>query len=126
MLGIFGDIQPPLTGSYASVITGLPLLISNIVRLITVVAGIWMFFNIIAAGFIYLTAAGDREKLTRALNMIWHSIVGLVIIMMAFAIAGVISQLLYGDPGTILRPVIYGPGRAGPEIEVWLPVEPVD
>lgn len=115
MIGIFGNIETPFgktgfTGDYASLTTGLPLFISNIVRLITIAAGIWMFFNLLIAGFTYLTASGNQEQIAKAWNMIWQSLVGLVIIVAAFAVTGIISQLLFGDPGAILKPAIYGPG----------------
>lgn len=117
--GIFGTIENPLgtafgeAGQYATVTSGLPLLISNIVRLVTVVAGLWMFFNFITAGFTYITAGGEAEKINRAWQMIWQSLIGLVIVVAAFVIAGIASQFLFGDVKTILNPVIYGPGKAG-------------
>lgn len=119
MFGIFGPITNPLgttfgkAGGYASVEGGLPLLISNVVRLITVLAGLWMFFNLLTAGFMYLTSNGEAEKVARAWNMIWQSLVGLLVIVASFAITGVISQLLFGDPKAILEPALYGPGKAG-------------
>lgn len=117
--GIFGTIENPLgtafgeAGQYSTVTSGLPLLISNIVRLVTVVAGLWMFFNFITAGFTYITAGGEAEKINRAWQMIWQSLIGLVIVVAAFVIAGIASQFLFGDVKTILNPVIYGPGKAG-------------
>lgn len=118
MLGIFGDITSPFgagraftaAGDYADISKGLPLFISTVVRMITIAGGIWMFFNLLIAGFMYLTANGSQETIGKAWNMIWQSLVGLVIIAAAFAITGVISQLLFGDAFTILKPVIYGPG----------------
>ena len=116
MLSIFGDIKNPLGNqfaqavSYGSVQSGLPLLITNAVRLITIGGGIWMFFNLIIAGFMYISSNGEAEKINKAWAMIWQSLFGLLIIVSAFAITGVISQLLFGDAGTILKPVIYGPG----------------
>lgn len=117
LLGIFGPIKNPLSETfgvkeYETVTTGLPLFISNIVRLITVVAGLWMFFNLITAGFTYLTAGAEAEKINKAWAMIWQSILGLAVIVSAFAVTAIISQLLFGDYTTILKPVIYGPGSA--------------
>lgn len=115
MTGIFGSVDNPLSNafgvsSYASVTTGLPLLISNIVRIITIGAGIWMFTNLLVAGFMYITSNGEQEKILKAWNIIWQSLMGLLIIVAAFAITGIISLLLYGNTSTILTPVIYGPG----------------
>jgi len=117
-LGIFGTIENPLgtafgeADQYSTVTSGLPLLISNIVRLVTLAAGIWMFFNFIIAGLTYITAGGQTEKINQAWAMIWQSLVGLIIVVAAFAITALASQILFGSPGVILNPVIYGPGKA--------------
>lgn len=116
MLGIFGEVKSPFgtaagfAGEYADVSSGLPLFISTAVRMITISGGLWMFFNLLIAGFMYLTASGNQEQIAKAWNMIWQSLVGLVIIVAAFALTGIISQLLFGDAKTILIPAIYGPG----------------
>lgn len=112
---IFGTIDNPLSGkfgigSYKDVTTGLPLLISNVVRLVTIAGGIWMFGNLLVAGFMYLTAGGETEKVNKAWAMIYQSMIGLVVIVGAFAITGVISLLLYGSVTAILQPTIFGPG----------------
>lgn len=117
-LGIFGTIENPLgtafgeAGQYASVETGFGLLLTNIVRLITIAAGLWSFANMLVAGFIYITANAEAEKLVMAWAKIWQSLIGLIIIVGAFALTGIISKLLFGDPMTIINPVIYGPGKA--------------
>jgi len=117
MLGIFGEIETPFKGGnsgftdkYADVTTGLPLFISNIVRMITIVGGLWMFFNLLIAGFTYMAANGSQEQIAKAWNMIWQSMLGLLIIAVAFVITGIISLMLFGDVKTILSPAIYGPG----------------
>lgn len=117
MLSIFGTIKNPLgnqfkdAGPYSTVTTGLPLFISNIVRVITLAGGIWMFFNLLTAGFMYITSNGEAEKINKAWAIIWQSLIGLLIIVAAFAVTGIISLLLFGDAGTILKPTLYGPGK---------------
>lgn len=119
MFGIFGTIENPLgmtfgeAGGYASVETGFGLLLTNIVRLITIAAGLWSFVNLLIGGFTYITANAEAEKLVMAWAKIWQSLIGLIIIVGAFALTGIISQLLFGSYTTILNPVIYGPGNAG-------------
>ena len=69
MYGIFGTIDNPLgttfgeAGGYASVESGFGLLLTNIVRLITIAAGLWSFANILVAGFTYITPNPPPEKL---------------------------------------------------------------
>lgn len=108
---IIGNIKNPLELSYGSAIgnQGLIKFFTNIVRLMFVVAGIWAFLNIIVAGFEYISAGGDSKKLTAAWSRIWHSLMGLVIIVGSFALAALFGYLIFGDAGFILHPTIYGP-----------------
>ena len=114
--GIFGTIKSPLGDAfpqaavYGTITAGLPKFISNVVQLVTIAAGIWMFGNLLTAGFMYLTSSGETEKVNKAWGMIYQSLIGLLIIVAAFAITGVASQLLFGNPNAILEPKIFGPG----------------
>lgn len=111
---IVGQITNPLP-LYGGVVgtTGGPgaliLFFTNILRLIFVAAGIWAFFNIIVAGFQYMTAAGDTKALNAAWDRIWQSLLGLILIVGSFALAALFSYLIFGDPGFILNPKVYGP-----------------
>lgn len=109
---IIGNIKNPLESSYGTFNEpgkGLILLFTNLLRLIFVVAGIFAFINIIIAGFQYMSAAGDSKALTAAWARIWQTLIGLVIIVVSFALAALFGYLIFGDPGYILRPSIYGP-----------------
>ena len=92
-------------------VTKLPLFISNLLKLITIGAGIFVVINFVLAGFNYITAAGDEKKIETALAMITNSVIGLAIIAGSYVLAGIVSYLVFGDPTTILKPVIYGPGQ---------------
>ena len=87
------------------------MFMSNILRLVFVVAGIFAFFNFIIAGFQYMNAGGDSKSLTAAWDRIWQSLIGLVIIVGSFAVAALIGQVFFGRPEAILSPMIYGPGN---------------
>ncbi len=111
---IIGSVTNPLPAQYKNVIGsgssgGLILFLSNVLRLIFVVAGIFAFFNFIIAGFQYMNAGGDSKSLTAAWDRIWQSLVGLVLIVGSFAAAALIGQVFFGKPDAILNPMIYGP-----------------
>lgn len=106
---IVGTISNPLTG-YGSVETGLTAFLSNILRLIFVVAGMYALVNLIIAGFEYMTAAGDAKKLTSAWSRIWQTLLGLAIIAGSFVLAAIFGYILFGNPMFMLSPAIYGPG----------------
>lgn len=109
---IVGQVTNPfLNQSYGNIDSGNGLggLIGNGLRLFFVVAGLLALFNFIVAGFQYMTAAGDAKALQQAWSRIWLSLVGLVIIVLSFAMAAVFGQLIFGDPLFMLRPQIYRP-----------------
>lgn len=108
---IVGKITNPLLTPYGNFNVGLALFISNILRLVFVAAGIYALFNLIIAGYGYMTAGGDAKQLTAAWNRIWQTLLGLVIIVGSFALAALFGYLIFGDATFILNPKIYGPGR---------------
>ncbi len=114
MAGLLGDpINNPLQtinpGGYQDV-TDLPRFISNVTTIIFAGAGIYAFFNLIFAGFTYITSAGDQKKIEAAVTSINMSLIGLVVMVGAAALTGVISYVLFGSATAILSPKITGPG----------------
>lgn len=111
---IVGEIKSPIT-TYGGVTQaqggGLILFLTNILRIIFIAAGIFAFFNIIGAGFGFMTAGGDSKKITQAWDKMWQSLLGLVLIVGSFALAALFGQLVFGDPKFILSPQIFGPGQ---------------
>lgn len=60
--------------------------INNILNTIYFVSGVIAVVMIIVAGFHYVTSAGDSAKITKAKNTITYAVVGIVVILLAFAI----------------------------------------
>jgi len=120
LYSIFGDIKNPLgttfgdAKGYASVQGGLGLLITNLIKLTTIGAGIWFLINLVTAGIMYIGSNGEAEKITLAWGKIWQSLIGLLIIVSALTLTAIISKVFFGDYSTILNPVIYGPGEVAP------------
>lgn len=109
---VFGTVNNPLPAAYGNVNTpngGIVLFLSNILRFVFIVAGIYALLNFIIAGFTWMGAAGDTKATTAAWNRIWQTLLGLVIIVGAFAIAALVGQIIFGDASFILKPTIYGP-----------------
>jgi len=114
---LFGKIKNPLQsidpagyGEINDPNAGLVVFMSNIIKVITIGAGVFAFVNLIIAGFTYISAGNDSKKTSEAWSKIYMSLIGLLIIVSSFAIAGIVGQLMYGDPSAILNPKIYGPG----------------
>lgn len=111
---IIGTVTNPLPAQYKNIIGagsggGLIFFLSNILRLVFVIAGIFAFFNFIIAGFQYMNAGGDAKSVSAAWERIWQSLLGLAIIVGSFAIAALMGQVFFGDVTAILSPSIYGP-----------------
>jgi hypothetical protein len=88
---------------------GLIVFISNIIKLATVIAGIWVLFNFITAGFTYITSQGESKAATQVKDQITNSVSGLVFIIGAYTVIALISYFLFGKADYILNPTLVGP-----------------
>lgn len=103
---VIGTVQNPLTKYAGTQGQGLFKFISNVMKFAGTIAGIYMVFQLIIAGYSYISASGDPKKAEAAWAMIWQSILGIVIVASAFAIAALVERF---TGIKILTPVIYGP-----------------
>lgn len=116
MIQIFGQIRLPDTFRYGAIGAagfegkGPVLFLNNIIRLLIVVAGLFAFFNLVLAGYGFLSAGDDPKKMASAWSKIWQSIMGLLFIVGSFVLAAIFGWLLFGDAGAILNIKIHGPG----------------
>ena len=101
------DNPSPAYGSIAE--GGLTLLISNVLRLVFVVAGLFALVNLVLAGFQFMSAGGDSKAIEKAWGKIWQSFLGLIIVVGSFALTALFGYLIFGDAGYIFNPKIYGP-----------------
>lgn len=114
---VFGTIEAPAgVAEYnaAAGETGIGLLafFSNMIRIATVAAGVWVMVNFILAGWSYITSAGEVKAHTEAAMRMTYSVVGLAVIVGAYTLTAIVSLVLFGDAGYILSPTFQGP--AGP------------
>lgn len=72
-------------GSYKE--TDINFLASDIVQLVLSVLGVLFVVFMIYAGYLWLTAAGNEQRVSRAKTIIFQSILGLVIVIGAYAIS---------------------------------------
>lgn len=106
----FGSVAPPPgVVKYGNFSTGLMQFVNNVLYVIIIGAGIFALFNIILAGYNFLSAGGDSKKIEQAWGRIWQSLLGLVFVAGAFVLAAIFGWLIFGDPKVILNPKIYGP-----------------
>lgn len=73
----------------------LPALVGNIINVFIGLLGIIFVVLIVYAGFLYMTAAGEDDKVSRAKDMLRNGVIGLILILAAYAISNfVVSALL--------------------------------
>jgi len=110
MLQIFGTITEPSPlakfGSIGPGGYGLGNFLNLILKIMIVGAGIYTVFNIISAGYDFLSAGDDPKKVTGAWNKIWQSGLGLAVAAGSFVLAGIFGKIIFGDWTAILSPKI--------------------
>jgi hypothetical protein len=112
----FGNINNPLTTLAPNVTNysggqgqGLFFLAQSLLKFTIVIAGLFTFWNLIQAGFMFLSAGGEAKNITKAWDKIWQSIVGLLIVAASFILAGVFGYLIFGDATALLKLQLFAP-----------------
>ncbi len=73
----------------------LPTMVGKIINIVLGFIGILLLGYILFAGFTYMTAGGDSKKVDTAVAMIKNAVIGLLIVVAAFAISNfVLSSLI--------------------------------
>lgn len=100
----FGQITAPtsVTGIDAEKLPG--LLIDMAFKGLIAGAMIYSVFNIIFAGYDFISAGDDPKKVTAAWGKIYQTVLGLAIAVGAFVIAAIFGRILFGDAYNILQP----------------------
>ena len=102
--------------------TDIRIIIARIIRAALGLLGIILLVIIIYAGYLWMTAGGNDEQIGKAKNIIKNAVIGLIIIMSAYAITQfIISKLLEattgpaGGPGVNITPTsnFQGSGALG-------------
>jgi hypothetical protein len=79
---------------------------SLLLNLAAIIAGIWVMFNFIFAGWLYIISEGDAGTHAKVNEKITFSVIGILVIVAAYTIAGVLSLLFFGDALFILSPTL--------------------
>ncbi|HJY98838.1 MAG TPA: hypothetical protein VJ227_03935 [Patescibacteria group bacterium] len=104
----FGQITPPqaLAGYGNSPAAAIGGLIERILQILIIGAAIYALFNLVTAGYSFMSAGDDAKKVAGAWAKIWQTIVGLLFAAGAFVLAAIVGQLIFNDPTFILHPRI--------------------
>ena len=75
--------------------TGLMTMIGNIIRIVLTLLGVVVLVLVVYAGFLWMTAGGDTEKVKTAKTMLTNAIIGLALILAAYAISDFVVSKLF-------------------------------
>lgn len=81
--------------------TILETIISNAIGLLTIIAGIFFIIQFVLAAFNWLSAGGDTGKVQKARDSIIQALIGIIILVAAYAVAGLVGSVVGIN---ILRP----------------------
>ncbi len=85
---------------------GILLMISRLIQIVTVVASVWVAVNVVIAAYTYLTGGGKPDSHQKVSDILSMSVIGLIIIVSSYTIAGLIGLLFFGDAMFIINPTI--------------------
>ncbi|MBI2405257.1 hypothetical protein HYV22_03715 [Candidatus Gottesmanbacteria bacterium] len=103
-LGPFGNIALDPTVALVAVTR----VISNIVGVMTIAAGIWFLLQLLLAGINWISAEGDTKKLQQAQQRITSAFLGLLIVVIGIIFLSLASKflgydLLITSPGDLIN-----------------------
>lgn len=78
-------------------------------RTLIVGAGIYALFNLVLAGYSFMSAGEDSKKVAGAWAQIYQTLMGLAFSAGAFVLAAIFGQLLFNNPLFLLQPSIPTP-----------------
>jgi len=81
--------------------TDIRITIARIIRAAFGFLGIIALLLVLYAGFLWMTAAGDAEKIDRAKKTLTSAVIGLVILLSAFGITSFVISRLLGEGGDL-------------------------
>jgi len=72
-------------------------IVSVVIGLFTLVAGLWFLFQLILGGYSYMSAGGNKEKAQAASQKITQALTGLVIVVLAIFVVNLLGYILNID-----------------------------
>lgn len=68
--------------------------ISNVIAFMTIIGALWFMFQVFIAGYNWLSAGGDKQKVAEARGKLTQAVTGLVVVVIAIFFVRLIATLL--------------------------------
>ena len=88
---------------------GLLILSNSLLKFAILMAGVYAFWNFIAAGYGFMSAGEDAKAVGKAWSKFTQSLLGLTFVAGSFVLAAIFGLLIFGDARAIISPTIFGP-----------------
>ncbi|MBI2640988.1 hypothetical protein HYW87_00100 [Candidatus Roizmanbacteria bacterium] len=94
---VFGKISPPPGGeTFVDPRAGLGKLIATGVRLFLIIAAFVMMLYLFQGAWDWIISGGEKERLEKARNKMSNAIIGMILIVIVFALFGVLTGNVLG------------------------------
>lgn len=103
----FGTVEAPDSAfSMKTPQAAIGSLIQLAIWLLIIGAGIYALFNLVIAGYSFMSAGDDSKKVAGAWATIWQSMLGLAISAGSLVLAAIFGKLIFGSWDFMLKPTI--------------------
>lgn len=76
--------------------TALPTMIGSIIKVVLSILGVMLVVIIVYAGFLWMTAGGEKDQVEKAKDWIKNAVIGLALTLSAYVIASYVVAKLTG------------------------------
>lgn len=107
---VIGGIAAPAAIAKINSTSGIGLLVffSRVLSFGAIVGGIIVVGNFVSAGLMYITGAGNTDTHIKVRDKITYSVLGIIIIVSAYTIVGLIGLIFFKDVTFLLNPRLQG------------------
>lgn len=92
LLGKAGDSMGQATGGKPK--ADIATIVGNVLKIILTLLGVILLILVVYAGFLWMTAGGNPEQVTKAKQYLANAVIGLAICLSAYAITGFVVDNL--------------------------------
>lgn len=96
-----GGFKPPSDSAYTpetitneNVLSLLVLFLSNLIGILTIMGGLFFIVYSFLGAFGWITAGGDSGKVEKARERIFHGVLGLIVLVMSYALIGIVGTIV--------------------------------